>query len=60
MLTHYNVDKLWIMTFEIYKDILTKIFKDLTKIFKDLPVLWRKVSPLKKDACLEFGVSGIK
>ena len=52
MLTHYNADKLWIMTFEIYKDILT--------IFKDLPVLWRKVSPLKKDACLEFGVSGIK
>ena len=52
MLTHYNVDKLWIMTFEIYNDIL--------RSFKDLPVLRRKVSPLKKDTCLEFGVSGIK
>lgn len=49
MLTHYNVDKLWIMTFEIYNDIL--------KSFKDLSVLWRKVIPLKKDTCLEFGVS---
>ena len=49
MLTHYNVDKLWIMTFEIYNDIL--------KSFKDLSVLWRKVSPLKKDTCLEFDVS---
>ena len=30
MFTHYNVDKLWIMTFEIYNDIL-KSFKDLSE-----------------------------